>query len=166
MKQNIEHQGAMDDEDVDVTERDGHSRILFEHDEVEHFARQLDADPMAIVDSQEEEEEEDGTHTTGYEYYQQLPQDDDGEESGMFQQLASDEEGETEHTEVKDTLSTADNETLIKAASLELDAASRMNPETSDRIKSIMTHIQLSDNAIPEWAKKIPEHAWLPRVKN
>ncbi|KAJ2079904.1 hypothetical protein H4R24_003469 [Coemansia sp. RSA 988] len=46
------------------------------------------------------------------------------------------------------------------------DAASKMSTEQVEQIKSIMAGIQLSDNAIPPWARRIPENKWMPQRKN
>ncbi|KAJ1666598.1 hypothetical protein IW140_005057 [Coemansia sp. RSA 1813] len=40
-----------------------------------------------------------------------------------------------------------------------------MPAEHVQQIKDIMAGIQLSDAAIPEWAKRIPERAWMPGRK-
>ncbi|CAO3614241.1 unnamed protein product [Mucor fragilis] len=84
--------------------------------------------------------------------YQQLPQDDDDDEN-MYGQLASEDDDDDENQgDIKDPLEIAVAE------------ADQIQPETSDLIKSIMSNIKLSEDAIPEWAKKIPEEAWLPRT--
>ncbi|KAI8095258.1 hypothetical protein BDF21DRAFT_405534 [Thamnidium elegans] len=106
-------------------------------DIVEEFARQLDE---VVRIQSDDEEEEDDFDNFGYE---PLPQDD---EEDMYQQLESDEE------DVQGPLH------------IEVESLASLKPETSDLIKSIMTNIQLSDEAVPDWAKKIPESAWLPRV--
>ncbi|KAI7891562.1 uncharacterized protein EV154DRAFT_221491 [Mucor mucedo] len=108
-------------------------------DIVEDFARQLE-EVVRIQDENEEDEEEEFG-------YQQLPQDEDEE---MYQQLQSDEEEEDD--DIKDPLQ------------IPLSESARLNPETSDLIKSIMANIQLSN--VPEWANNIPESAWLPHVKD
>ncbi|KAJ1965220.1 hypothetical protein GGI12_000908 [Dipsacomyces acuminosporus] len=46
-----------------------------------------------------------------------------------------------------------------------IDSKSRMPKEHIDQIKSIMAGIQISDHAIPEWAKRVPESAWAPKRK-
>ncbi|KAI8375026.1 hypothetical protein EDC96DRAFT_497629 [Choanephora cucurbitarum] len=75
----------------------------------------------------------------------------------MYQQLMSeDEEEEQEEGEEVDL----DAPLVIK-----VEPSNQLNSETSDLIRSIMSNIQLSNDAIPDWAKKIPEDAWLPRVK-
>ncbi|KAI9506961.1 hypothetical protein GGI25_000017 [Coemansia spiralis] len=38
-----------------------------------------------------------------------------------------------------------------------------MSGEHVKQIKDIMAGIQLSDKAIPEWAKRVPERKWMPR---
>ncbi|KAJ2663012.1 hypothetical protein IWW48_001529 [Coemansia sp. RSA 1200] len=55
-------------------------------------------------------------------------------------------------------------------APMEIDIGSSkdktiMSAETVQTIKNIMAGIQLSDAAIPEWAKRVPEDAWMPRRK-
>ncbi|GAA5803627.1 hypothetical protein EDC94DRAFT_585261 [Helicostylum pulchrum] len=106
-------------------------------DIVEEFARQLDE---VVRIQSDEEEDDDDFDNFGYE---PLPQDDDED---MYQQLESDEE------DAQDPLN------------IDVDSSASLKPETSDLIKSIMANIQLSDEAVPDWAKKIPESAWLPRV--
>ncbi|KAJ2810762.1 hypothetical protein GGI24_006951 [Coemansia furcata] len=39
----------------------------------------------------------------------------------------------------------------------------KMSDEHIDQIKSIMAGIQLSDAAIPEWSRRVPEGSWMPR---
>ncbi|KAJ2156219.1 hypothetical protein GGF46_005339 [Coemansia sp. RSA 552] len=41
----------------------------------------------------------------------------------------------------------------------------RMPAEHVDQIKNIMAGVKLSNGAVPEWAKRIPEEAWMPRRK-
>ncbi|KAJ2003144.1 hypothetical protein H4R26_003223 [Coemansia thaxteri] len=41
----------------------------------------------------------------------------------------------------------------------------KMSDEHIGQIKSIMAGIQLSDGAIPEWSRRVPEGAWMPRRK-
>ncbi|KAI8078235.1 uncharacterized protein B0P05DRAFT_571892 [Gilbertella persicaria] len=106
-----------------------------EEDIVEDFARQLDT----LVHIQEDSDNDSIFHE-----YQPIPQDE------AYQPLTSDNEEEQEEQ----------GPLMIK-----LDDSNKLNSETSDLIKSIMSHIQLSNEAIPDWAKKIPEEAWLPRVK-
>ncbi|KAJ2507141.1 hypothetical protein GGI11_006440 [Coemansia sp. RSA 2049] len=55
-------------------------------------------------------------------------------------------------------------------APMEIDIGSSkdkaiMSAETAQTIKNIMAGIQLSDAAIPGWAKRVPEDAWMPRRK-
>ncbi|KAJ2507816.1 hypothetical protein H4217_008702, partial [Coemansia sp. RSA 1939] len=55
-------------------------------------------------------------------------------------------------------------------APMEIDIGSSkdkaiMSAETVQTIKNIMAGIQLSDAAIPGWAKRVPEDAWMPRRK-
>ncbi|KAI9473681.1 MAG: hypothetical protein EXX96DRAFT_578930 [Benjaminiella poitrasii] len=114
-------------------------------DIVEDFARQLDEIVNIRGDNNEEEEEEFNDDHFGY---QALPQDED-----EYHQLNSDEEDDCLNVELKEPLT------------IDLQPSERLSPETTDLIKSIMNNVQLSDRAIPGWAKKIPEHAWLPRVK-
>ncbi|KAJ2852319.1 hypothetical protein IWW36_000462 [Coemansia brasiliensis] len=45
------------------------------------------------------------------------------------------------------------------------ESGSQMSPKHIDQIKSIMANVHLSDKAIPEWAKRVPEHAWMPKRK-
>ncbi|KAI9365216.1 hypothetical protein BD770DRAFT_406462 [Pilaira anomala] len=112
-------------------------------DIVEDFARQLD-EVVRIQSDDDEDEDNFG--------YAMLPQDEDDEEgTNMYQALESDEEEE-------------DVQDIQDPFTIEVSSSDSLNPETTDLIKSIMANIQLSDEAIPEWAKKIPESAWLPRV--
>ncbi|KAJ1664390.1 hypothetical protein GGF38_003097 [Coemansia sp. RSA 25] len=39
----------------------------------------------------------------------------------------------------------------------------KMSDEHIGQIKSIMAGIQLSDAAIPEWSRRVPEGSWMPR---
>ncbi|KAJ1926999.1 hypothetical protein EC988_010258, partial [Linderina pennispora] len=50
---------------------------------------------------------------------------------------------------------------------LEVDVArsTRMAADHIDQIKSIMAGIHISNHGIPEWAKIVPEGAWMPRRK-
>ncbi|KAJ1726196.1 hypothetical protein LPJ61_005356 [Coemansia biformis] len=41
----------------------------------------------------------------------------------------------------------------------------RMPAEHADQIRRIMAGIQLSESAVPEWAKRVPEGAWMPTRK-
>ncbi|KAI7885197.1 hypothetical protein K492DRAFT_204251 [Lichtheimia hyalospora FSU 10163] len=45
-----------------------------------------------------------------------------------------------------------------------LEKSEEISEDTANTIKSIMSKIQLSDQAVPEWAKAIPESMWIPRV--
>ncbi|KAJ2319842.1 hypothetical protein IWW52_001734 [Coemansia sp. RSA 2704] len=52
---------------------------------------------------------------------------------------------------------------------IEVDIArssSRMPAEHISQIKSVMAGIRLNDSAIPEWAKRVPESAWMPKRKD
>ncbi|CAO3614245.1 unnamed protein product [Mucor fragilis] len=125
-------------------------------DIVEDFARQLDEvvriqDAMdAAVDEVQEQqsqandsdEEDDDDCMFGY---QQLPQDDDDDEN-MYGQLASEDDDDDENQgDIKDPLEIAVAE------------ADQIQPETSDLIKSIMSNIKLSEDAIPG---KIQKERW------
>ncbi|KAL7318067.1 hypothetical protein PS15m_004339 [Mucor circinelloides] len=132
-------------------------------DIVEEFARQLDevvriqnamdeevdeVQEQSQVNVSDEDDDDDDDCMFGY---QQLPQDDD--EENMYGQLASeDDDDEENQVDIKDPLQ------------IEVAEADQLQPETFDLIKSIMSNIKLSEEAIPEWAKKIPEEAWLPRT--
>ncbi|KAJ1950600.1 hypothetical protein FBU59_000598 [Linderina macrospora] len=50
---------------------------------------------------------------------------------------------------------------------LEVDVAhgSRMTADHVDQIKGIMAGIHISNHGIPEWAKIVPESAWMPKRK-
>ncbi|PHZ09604.1 uncharacterized protein RHIMIDRAFT_261842 [Rhizopus microsporus ATCC 52813] len=67
--------------------------------------------------------------------YQLLPQDDDEEE-----------------------------EEMKEAMEIELDPKDELDAKTCDFIKSIMSRIELKEEAIPDWAKTIPESAWMPKI--
>ncbi|KAI7898174.1 uncharacterized protein BX663DRAFT_525947 [Cokeromyces recurvatus] len=116
-------------------------------DIVEDFAKQLDKIVHIQENNSSETDEEEELDTFGY---QALPQEDN------YQLLDSDDE---------DHSYTLEKETYIEAPIIELEPSERLSSDTTNLIKSIMNNIQLSDEAIPDWAKKIPEHAWLPRVK-
>ncbi|CDH50949.1 predicted protein [Lichtheimia corymbifera JMRC:FSU:9682] len=45
-----------------------------------------------------------------------------------------------------------------------LEKSEEISEDTANTIKSIMSKIQLSDQAVPEWAKAIPESMWMPRL--
>lgn len=139
MKQDVSPSLDKEDDEMEVTIDNMTTDI------VEDFARQLDQVVRLQQQDEDDEQDEDGFG------YQQLPQ----EEEDMYQPLESDEEEEDEQIETVDIQGPLD---------IEIDPSTRLNPETSDLIKSIMTNIQLSNDAIPEWAKKVPESAWLPRV--
>ncbi|KAL9553017.1 hypothetical protein MBANPS3_003482 [Mucor bainieri] len=162
MKQDSMLSPIHNDDDMDVVL----SAAGMTEDIVEDFARQLDEvvriqDAMdAEVDQVQEqqsqandsdEDDDDGDRMFGY---QQLPQDDDDDyEENMYGQLASeDEDNDGNEGDIKDPLQ------------IDVAEADQIQPETSDLIKSIMSNIKLSEEAIPEWAKKIPEEAWLPRT--
>ncbi|OAD08143.1 hypothetical protein MUCCIDRAFT_76938 [Mucor lusitanicus CBS 277.49] len=124
-------------------------------DIVEDFARQLDEEVDAVQEQQSQtndsdQDDDDDDRMFGY---QQLPQDDNDDDEHMYGQLASDDDDEDENQgDIKDPLQ------------IDVAEADQLQPETSDLIKSIMSNIKLSEDAIPEWAKKIPEEAWLPRT--
>ncbi|KAJ2652599.1 hypothetical protein IWW40_001085 [Coemansia sp. RSA 1250] len=93
-------------------------------------------------------------------------------ERAIDERLFSDLEAQHVHCEAdKQQLPGNDAEARPSAATvvpLQVDVAesgSRMPPEHIDQIKSIMANVQLSDKAIPEWAKRVPEHAWMPKRK-
>lgn len=88
-----------------------------------------------IESDTEEEEEEFGYH--------QLPQDEDE----GWEALES------------------DNEETNEPMQIELDPSHKIDSETCDLIKSIMSKVQLSEQAIPDWAKQIPESSWMPRTE-
>ncbi|KAJ2805485.1 hypothetical protein H4R20_002072 [Coemansia guatemalensis] len=44
--------------------------------------------------------------------------------------------------------------------------ANKMSAEHVEQIKSIMAGIQLNENAIPPWARRVPESEWMPQRKN
>ncbi|KAJ2489821.1 hypothetical protein IWW37_003665 [Coemansia sp. RSA 2050] len=44
-----------------------------------------------------------------------------------------------------------------------VERSNKMSDEHIDQIKSIMAGIQLSDAAIPEWSRRVPEGSWMPR---
>ncbi|CEG85071.1 hypothetical protein RMATCC62417_18803 [Rhizopus microsporus] len=67
--------------------------------------------------------------------YQLLPQDDEEEE-----------------------------EEMKEAMEIELDPKDELDAKTCDFIKSIMSRIELKEEAIPDWAKTIPESAWMPKI--
>ncbi|KAI8322773.1 hypothetical protein GQ54DRAFT_297172 [Martensiomyces pterosporus] len=51
----------------------------------------------------------------------------------------------------------------IAPIEVRIDSKNRMPAEHIDQIKGIMAGIQISDQAIPEWAKRVPESAWMPK---
>lgn len=113
---------------------------------------------VRIQDAQGGDGESDEEAENDHFGYQKLPQDDEGDE--MYQQLQSDDEEGEEKEDIKNPLD------------IDLEPSARLNPgkvkscafyydyilneiiykkrkETSDLIKSIMTNIQLSNNAVP-----------------
>ncbi|KAG1465993.1 hypothetical protein G6F55_000774 [Rhizopus delemar] len=110
------------------------NKDLIEEDVVEEFARQLEE----VVHI----EDEDNDSFFGY---QQLPQD---EEDG-WEPLESDNEEEEE---------------TQGPLNIRLDSSQKIDAETSDLIKAIMSKIEISN--VPEWAKSIPESSWMPNVQN
>ncbi|CDS12995.1 hypothetical protein LRAMOSA05179 [Lichtheimia ramosa] len=47
-----------------------------------------------------------------------------------------------------------------------LEKSEEISEDTANTIKSIMSKIKLSDQAVPDWAKAIPEDMWIPRLDN
>ncbi|KAK4520174.1 ribosomal 40S subunit protein S18B [Mucor velutinosus] len=132
------------DDDMDVVL----SAAGMTEDIVEDFARQLDEvvriqDAMdAEVDEVQEQrsqandsdEDDDDDRMFGY---QQLPQDDDEEEEHMYGQLASEDDDDENQIDIKGPLQ------------IDVAEADQLQPETFDQIKSIMSNIRLSEEAIP-----------------
>ncbi|KAJ2380053.1 hypothetical protein GGI05_006435, partial [Coemansia sp. RSA 2603] len=46
---------------------------------------------------------------------------------------------------------------------LQVTVAAPMSAEHISQIRNVMAGIQLNEDAIPEWAKRVPESAWMPR---
>ncbi|KAJ1855790.1 hypothetical protein LPJ73_002286 [Coemansia sp. RSA 2703] len=46
---------------------------------------------------------------------------------------------------------------------LQVTVAAPMSAEHINHIRNVMAGIQLNEDAIPEWAKRVPESAWMPR---
>ncbi|KAF1804030.1 hypothetical protein FB192DRAFT_1370886 [Mucor lusitanicus] len=161
MKQESMLSPISNDDDMDVVL----SAADMTEDIVEDFARQLDevvriqdamdaeVDAVQEQQSQTNDSDQDDDDDDRMFGYQQLPQDDNDDDEHMYGQLASDDDDEDENQgDIKDPLQ------------IDVAEADQLQPETSDLIKSIMSNIKLSEDAIPEWAKKIPEEAWLPRT--
>ncbi|KAI9261708.1 hypothetical protein BY458DRAFT_515692 [Sporodiniella umbellata] len=87
-----------------------------------------------------------------------IESDEEVEESFGYQQLPQDEDECWEQLE-------SDNEESNGPMQIELEPSHRIDSETCDLIKSIMSKVQLSEQAIPDWAKQIPESSWLPRTE-
>ncbi|KAG0952847.1 hypothetical protein G6F29_003361 [Rhizopus arrhizus] len=105
-----------------------------EEDVVEEFARQLEE----VVHIEDEDND-------SFFWYQQLPQN----EEGGWELLESDNEEEEE---------------TQGPLNIRLDPSQKIDAETSDLIKTIMSKIEISN--VPEWAKSIPESSWMPNVQN
>ncbi|KAJ2132878.1 hypothetical protein IW136_005025 [Coemansia sp. RSA 678] len=59
---------------------------------------------------------------------------------------------------------TSTGHTVLQPLQIDLaSSGSQMSAEHVDQIKNIMAGIKLGDNAIPDWAKHVPESAWMPR---
>ncbi|KAI9023863.1 hypothetical protein CLU79DRAFT_121511 [Phycomyces nitens] len=134
-------------------------------DVVEDFARQLEAvclnsrndhDNGAMDLDSDDNSDNDMDAPFGYE---QIPQDDQG-----YGQLESEDE-EEDHAQ-RDTIETIKEELAqVKAPTLVLGKSDQVPEDTLALIKSIMGNIELSKDAMPDWAKSIPESAWLPQIK-
>ncbi|CEP14314.1 hypothetical protein [Parasitella parasitica] len=143
MKQESTSNSISSNDDVDVVL----TTAEMTEDIVEDFARQLDQvvriQDMMVEEFQEvrEQQQLDDSDQDDEKVifgYQQLPQDD---VDNGFDQLASDDD-EEKQDEV--------NQASIKESlKLEVAASDQLKPETSDLIKSIMSNIRLSDEAIP-----------------
>ncbi|KAI7825008.1 hypothetical protein BX661DRAFT_185093 [Kickxella alabastrina] len=46
---------------------------------------------------------------------------------------------------------------------LEIKVAEPMSAEHIDHIKRVMAGIQICPDAVPEWARRVPESAWIPK---
>ncbi|KAJ1645396.1 hypothetical protein J3B02_000951 [Coemansia erecta] len=53
--------------------------------------------------------------------------------------------------------------TCLKPGPLEISIKKPMSAEHVNQIKDIMAGIRLSEAAIPEWAKRVPESSWIPK---
>ncbi|KAL0088229.1 hypothetical protein F4703DRAFT_1501476 [Phycomyces blakesleeanus] len=95
--------------------------------------------------------------------YEQIPQDEEG-----YGQLESDDDQDDDqhhNRDQEDTIESIENELAqVKAPTLVLDASEQVPKDTLALIKSIMGNIALSEKATPDWAKSIPESAWLPQI--
>ncbi|KAJ2558188.1 hypothetical protein EV175_000920 [Coemansia sp. RSA 1933] len=80
----------------------------------------------------------------------------------------SQEKATTDHAEQNANIDAGHTSTQL-ASPIEVNINSSgqkaMPAEHVRQIKDIMAGIQLSDAAIPEWAKRVPEQAWMPRRK-
>ncbi|KAJ2838513.1 hypothetical protein J3B01_001331 [Coemansia erecta] len=65
---------------------------------------------------------------------------------------------------IPDTSTDHYSNTVLQPLQVDLaSSGSQMSAEHVDQIKNIMAGIKLGDNAIPDWAKHVPESAWMPR---
>ncbi|KAJ2501156.1 hypothetical protein GGH96_002188 [Coemansia sp. RSA 1972] len=65
---------------------------------------------------------------------------------------------------IPDTSTGHHSNTVLKPLKIDLaSSGSQMSAEHIDQIKNIMAGIKLGDNAIPDWAKHVPESAWMPK---
>ncbi|CEI95638.1 hypothetical protein RMCBS344292_09818 [Rhizopus microsporus] len=81
----------------------------------------------------------------------QIDSDNESTISFGYQLLPQDDEEEEE-------------EEIKEAMEIELDPKDELDAKTCDFIKSVMSRIELKEEAIPDWAKTIPESAWMPKI--
>ncbi|KAI8882323.1 hypothetical protein K501DRAFT_251561 [Backusella circina FSU 941] len=136
-------------------QQDNEEGDTINEDIVEEFARQLDQ-IVRIQDEQElyTEPMNDDDDSVDYDDmgYQQLPQDDN-DNDGFYPPIESDDEEE-------------DAVDMRAPVSIKISPSQTMDPGTTDLIKSIMNNISLPEESIPDWARRIPESAWFPRVSD
>ncbi|ORZ03929.1 hypothetical protein BCR43DRAFT_510926 [Syncephalastrum racemosum] len=127
-----------------------------EEDVVEDFARQLE-EVCRLADSH--------THRGGgMEESDNDWSDNEDEDQDMttlgYQQLPV---SDNEDSESEQSMTEEPQELVRPAPTIQLAPEDKIPDDTVDEIKSIMSKIQLPQEAIPEWAKSIPESMWLPK---
>ncbi|KAJ3155710.1 hypothetical protein HDU86_004179 [Geranomyces michiganensis] len=104
--------------------------------------------------------------------------DSDGDDDGVpyvpleatYAALADDSDDESAKSEGpvgaegRDKPHTAPPPALPEPITINLEDNVKMSAEDAAAISSIMASFTLPESAIPEWAKRVPEDAWLPRV--
>ncbi|KAJ1859202.1 hypothetical protein GGH12_002914 [Coemansia sp. RSA 1822] len=79
-------------------------------------------------------------------------------------ELNQDMPNKTTADSIPDTSTDHHSNAVLQPLQIDLaSSGSHMSTEHIDQIKNIMAGIKLGDNAIPDWAKHVPESAWMPK---